>query len=170
MDVIDDLRRRAISNTEKRTAPEDMDVTETGTGEVTLPTPQQVNPQESQPPQPQLQPQLRPQPQSEPQSESKPQLQPQMQLQIQPQVQPQPQLQPRPQQPQLPPPPPYERVANPGPVSIKTEPLDDDQLDFAFATNVLSGWNANEESDVALWKRMESMVRSLVFPSGYRDD
>ena len=29
MDVIDDLRRRAISNTEKRTAPEDMDVTET---------------------------------------------------------------------------------------------------------------------------------------------
>jgi len=35
--------------------------------------------------------------------------------------------------------------------------LEDDQLDFAFATEVLSGWNANEESDAALWKRMESI-------------
>lgn len=46
---------------------------------------------------------------------------------------------------------------------VKTEPLDDDQLDFAFAVEMLSGWNANEENDAALWKRMESMVCAPVF-------
>lgn len=40
--------------------------------------------------------------------------------------------------------------------------MDEDQLDFAFAVEMLSGWNANEESDAALWKRMESVVRVLV--------
>ena len=50
---------------------------------------------------------------------------------------------------------------------VKTEPLDEDQLDFAFAVEMLSGWNANEESDGALWKRMESMVRALLFSSGF---
>lgn len=69
-----------------------------------------------------------------------------------------------------PPPPPCELAAGPEPVSVKAEPLDDDQLDFAFATDVLSSWNANEESDAALWKRMESMVRSLVFYPVFRDD
>lgn len=48
---------------------------------------------------------------------------------------------------------------------MKMEPLDEDQLDFAFATEVLSGWKPNEESDVALWKRMETMVRSPTFGS-----
>jgi hypothetical protein len=46
-------------------------------------------------------------------------------------------------------------------VLLKTEPLDEDQLDFAFATDVLSGWKPNEESDAALWKRMEIMVHLL---------
>jgi hypothetical protein len=66
-----------------------------------------------------------------------------------------------------PPPPPYEKVAASEPAPVKMEPLDEDQFDFAFATEVLSGWMPNEESDVALWKRMETMVRSLTFvPSG----
>ena len=139
LDMVEDLRKRAIGNAEKRTAPEDMDTTETGTSEETgaavgemigtvagdttetgvngaaLPTPQQTNPHESQPP-----------------------------------------------------PPPYEKVAGPGPVLVKTEPLDEDQLDFAFAADILTSWNANEESDAALWKRMESMVHSLVF-AGLQD-
>jgi len=37
--------------------------------------------------------------------------------------------------------------------------MDEDQLDFAFAVEMLSRWNANEESDAALWKRMENVVR-----------
>ena len=72
---------------------------------------------------------------------------------------------PLPPPPPPPPPPPYEKVAGPKPVSVKTEPLDEDQLDFAFAADVLAGWNANEESDAALWKRMESMVRPPAFHS-----
>lgn len=63
-----------------------------------------------------------------------------------------------------PPPPPYETVTEPERVSVKAEPLDDDQLDFVFATEVLSSWNANEESDAELWKRMESLVCSQYFP------
>ena len=142
MDIVEDLRKRAIGNAERRTATEDMDTTGTGASEETgtvvgeatgtvagdtteagaagaaLPTPQQNNPLESQPP---------------------------------------------------PPPPPYEKVAGPGGVLVKTEPLDEDQMDFAFAADVLASWNANEESDAALWKRMESMVHSLVFSSGLRD-
>jgi len=43
--------------------------------------------------------------------------------------------------------------------------LEDDQLDFAFATEMLSGWNANEESGAALWKRMETMRTSTTAPS-----
>ena len=62
-----------------------------------------------------------------------------------------------------PPPPQREKVVGPKPVLVKAEALDDDQLDFAFAANILDGWNANEESDEALWKRMESMVCSLEF-------
>jgi len=140
MDMVEDLRRRAIGNAERRTAPEDMDTTGIGAGEVTgtvvgevigtvagdtteagaagatLPTPQQINPHESRPP-----------------------------------------------------PPPYEKVAGSGPVLVKTEPLDEDQLDFAFAADVLASWNANEESDAALWKRMESMVHSLVLSPVLRD-
>lgn len=49
---------------------------------------------------------------------------------------------------------------------VKMEPMEEDQLDFAFAAEVLSKWNANEESDAALWKRMESMVRALVVSLG----
>ena len=59
---------------------------------------------------------------------------------------------------------PYEKVAEPEPVRVKTEPLDGDQLDFAFATELLSGWRPNEESDAELWKRMETIVCSLAFP------
>jgi hypothetical protein len=52
-------------------------------------------------------------------------------------------------------------------VLLKTEPLDEDQLDFAFATDVLSSWKPNEENDAALWKRMETMVHLLaLFASG----
>jgi hypothetical protein len=59
-------------------------------------------------------------------------------------------------------------VANPEPVVVvKTEPLDEDQLDFAFAVDMLNGWNADEESGAALWRRMESMVGALVFSSGF---
>ena len=61
-------------------------------------------------------------------------------------------------------------VAKPEPiVAVKAEPLDDDHLDFAFAADVLSKWNANEESDAELWKRMETMVRALAFSSGFPD-
>jgi len=130
---------RAVSNAERRTAPEDMDTTGTGPSEaagtganeetrtvaseatgtgaagVTLPTPQPPNPRQSKPP------------------------------------------------------PTYEKVAGPEPASVKAEPLDEDQLDFVFAADVLASWNADEESDAALWKRMENMVRSLVFSSGMPD-
>ena len=44
---------------------------------------------------------------------------------------------------------------------VKTELLDDNHLDFAFAIEVLLSWNPNEENGAALWKRMETMVRSL---------
>lgn len=54
----------------------------------------------------------------------------------------------------------HEKVASLEPVLVKTEPLGEDQLDFAFATEVLSGWKPNEESDAALWKRMETMRSS----------
>ena len=139
--MVEDLRKRAIGNVERRTAPEDMDTTGTGATEATvtgaseetetvageaigtvaggttetgaaLPT----KPHESQPP-----------------------------------------------------PPPYEKVAEPGLILVKTESLDDDQLDFAFAADVLASWNADEESDAALWKRMEIMVCSLIFSSNLRD-
>ena len=61
-------------------------------------------------------------------------------------------------------PPPHKKVPKLEPVLVKTEPLEEDELDFAFATEVLSGWNPNEESDAALWKRMETTVCSLIFP------
>lgn len=60
-------------------------------------------------------------------------------------------------------PPPYEKVAKP--ILVKTEPLEDDQLDFAFATEVLSTWKPNEECDAELWKRMETMRPSVTAPS-----
>ena len=61
-------------------------------------------------------------------------------------------------------PPPCEMVAEPGLVVVKTEFLDEDQLDFAFAVEMLSKWNANEESDAALWNRMETMVGARFLP------
>jgi len=48
---------------------------------------------------------------------------------------------------------------------VKMEPLDEDQLDFAFVTEVLSGWKPYEESDVELWKRMETMRPSATASS-----
>ncbi|KAF9651858.1 hypothetical protein BDM02DRAFT_448771 [Thelephora ganbajun] len=51
-DAIEDLRKKAISNCEKRAAPKDKDVTDTtGTeaGEVTLPTPREATPQQAAP-------------------------------------------------------------------------------------------------------------------------
>ena len=62
-----------------------------------------------------------------------------------------------------PPLPPCEKVAEPGYLLVKTEPLDDDHLDFALATEVLLSWEPTEESEAALWKRMNTMVRSLAF-------
>ena len=64
-----------------------------------------------------------------------------------------------------PPSPPYGNIAGKGLVLAKVEPSDED-LDFAFAVDILSRWNPNEENDAALWKRMETTVRSLVPSSG----
>jgi archaellum component FlaD/FlaE len=50
-------------------------------------------------------------------------------------------------------------LASPEMVPVKMEPLDEVQLDLAFAADVLSSWNPNEESDEALWNRMEATVR-----------
>jgi hypothetical protein len=44
-------------------------------------------------------------------------------------------------------------------IAPKMEPLEEVQLDLAFAADVLSSWNPNEESDEALWNRMEATVR-----------
>jgi len=181
-DAIEDLRKRAISNAEKKAAPEDMDATEaTGIEAIEPPfsAPQQAIPQQTTPQQ------TTPQ-QATPQQATPQQTTPQQAIprQTTPQQATPRRATPQRTTPQLatpqqvtnphesqPPPPPYEKVAEPEPVlvRVKSEPLDEDQLDFAFATNVLSGWNANEESDAALWKRMESMVCSMVSSSGYRD-
>lgn len=153
--TVDDLRKRAISNAERRAAPEDMDtagtrtsegtrtgviedvrteateVTGAGAGEATgAMAGEKAGPGTGE--------EALPAPQ-----------------------------QPNPHENQ-PPPLRQRNVTEPGQVLVKTEPLDEDQLDFAFATDVLSRWNANEECDAALWKRMESMVSSLVFSSGFR--
>jgi hypothetical protein len=50
-------------------------------------------------------------------------------------------------------------LASPEMVPVKMEPLEEVQLDLAFAADVLSSWNPNEESDEALWNRMEATVR-----------
>ena len=170
--AIEDLRKRAISNAEKKTISKGMtDATGTEVTRATLPVPQQVDPQQPASKQPAI-----PQP-------AIPQ-QPILQSTISQRVTPQP-VAPQQQTPQstIPPQPtpqlvvpqqattahesqqpsPHEKVPKPGPVPVKTEPLDEDNLDFAFATGVLSGWNPNEESDAALWKRMETTVCSLVF-------
>jgi hypothetical protein len=197
-DAVEDLRKRAISNTEKKAISKDNDATNmTGieTIEGTLPTPREPTPQQANPDQNISQqtdsqhtvPLLDTLQQSTPQS-TIPQ-QPALQFTIPQQVTPPPttprQVTPQPTIPQqattqlaIPqqvtpqqatpadesqPPPPYEKVARPEPVVVKTEPLDEDHLDFAFATEVLSGWKPNEESDAALWKRMETMACSLVF-------
>jgi len=161
-DAIEDLRKRAISNAEKKTAPRDGDATEATGNEASEPTlsaPKQATPQQTTPqqatPQQTIPRQVTPQ-QATPQRATPQRVSPQQIT--------------NPHESQ-PPPPPYEKIVEPEPVlvRVKSEPLDEGQLDFAFATNVLSGWNANEESDAALWKRMESMVRSMVFSSGYRD-
>jgi len=47
-------------------------------------------------------------------------------------------------------------------VLVETVPLGED-LDFPFVAGVLRDWNERGESDVALWTRMESMVRGLAF-------
>lgn len=166
-DTIEDLRKRAISNAEKKTASKDKDATDETETESQEAIPQQAVPQ--QPAAQQVVPrqvtphQTTPQitlPQTTPHQTTPHRTTPQ-------QVIPPPATNPHESQSSPPPPPPYEKVANPEPVSVKTEPLDEDQLDFAFATDILSGWNANEESDAALWKRMGSMVRSQVFSLGF---
>ena len=157
-DTIEDLRKRAISNAEKKTASKDKDTTDETEAESQEAIPQQAVPRQSAAQQ--VTPhQTTPQttlPQTTPHQTTPHQTTPQ--LVIPPQATNSHESQP---------PPPYEKVANPEPVLVKTEPLDEDQLDFAFATDILSGWNANEESDAALWKRMGSMVRSQVFSSGF---
>jgi len=161
-DAIEDLRKRAVGNAEKRTTPKDKDladVTGTGASATALPTPQQttsrqVTPQQATPQQ------VTPQQAISQQAISQQAIPQQTDhQQAIPQATPQQATDPHESQQ---PPPPYEKVAEPESVVVKTEPLDEDQMDFAFATQVLSGWNANEESDVALWKRMESMVSSMV--------
>ena len=49
---------------------------------------------------------------------------------------------------------------------VKTEPSDEES-DFEFAVNIFAHWNAMVESNAALWERMETTVRSLLFPSGF---
>lgn len=184
-DAIEDLRNKAISNAEKKAASKDkdaMDVTETEASE-TRPAAEQVGPQRATPQQATVQQaisrQVTPQ-QDIPQQPVPQQPIPQQAIPNQvvsqqsvpqqathQQAAPQKIISPHDNQP---PPPPYEKVANPGPaVVVKSEPLDEDQLDFAFAVDMLSGWNANEESDAALWRRMENLVRTLVFPWVFLD-
>ena len=189
-DAIEDLRKRAVSNAEKKAASKDKDMTDvagTEASETSLPAAQQGTPQRDtsqlpisrqvtqQPISRQATPQ-NPTPQqaisrqATPQQPVSQQVVPQqsvLQQAVHQQASPQQPTSPHESQP---PPPPYEKVANPQPmVVVKTEPLDEDQLDFAFAVDMLSGWNANEESDAALWKRMESMVRASVFSSFFFD-
>ena len=191
--VIDDLRKRAISNAEKKAASKDEDATDmagTGASETTFLAAQQDTPQQATPQHP-VSRQVTPQ-QHAPQQAISRHATPQQPVSQQPVSQRLDSQQPvsrqvtsqqptsrhtTPQQPvsqqahqqptnpheSQPLPPPYEKIANPKPaVMIKAEPMDEDQLDFAFAVEMLSGWNANEESDAALWKRMESVVRVLV--------
>ena len=40
--------------------------------------------------------------------------------------------------------------------------MDEEGLDFTFVAGILRDWNPKEESDAALWKRMENTV---CFPS-----
>ena len=179
--AIEDLRMRAISNAEKKAASKDKDMTDvagTEASETTLPAAQQDTPQRDTSQQP-ISRQVTQQPisrQATPQQAISRQATPQQPVsqQVVPQQSVLHQATHQRASPQQPtnapesqsPPPPYEKVANQEPmVVIKTEPLDEDQLDFAFAVDILSGWNADEESDAALWKRMESTVRVLVFSS-----
>ena len=53
----------------------------------------------------------------------------------------------------------YEEIAKP--ILVKTEPLEDVELDFFFAAGVLSAWKPDEECDEELWKRMETTVCPL---------
>ena len=207
-DVIEDLRRRAISNTERRGIPMNEEMTDMEATEPTLrdapeATPQHVEPQlDSQPvnhqqdnpqkpvPRPVISQPAAPripipeQPipqQAVPQQAVPQQTVPQQtvpQQAVHQQTVPQ-QIAPRQtasQQTALPqaatqsginthhggqpPLSPNDKVAQSGPIVVKTEPMDEDQLDFVFATEMLANWKPNEESDVALWKRMETMVRS----------
>ena len=195
--AIEDLRRRAISNAEKKAISKGAtDATVTEDVETTLPVPQQVDPQQHAPhqlppplivppqsiPQPTIPQPTTPQPAvPQPTIPQQAALQPTISQRATPQLvasqQQTPQPTPQPVVPQQATSttahesqqsPPREKVSKSGPVSVKTEPLDEDQLDFAFVTEVLSGWKPNEESDAALWKRMETMVCSLVFSLGLR--
>ena len=200
--AIEDLRKRAISNAEKKAiskgAPTDATVTEVIGA--TQPVPQQVDLQQPAPqqtpsplivppkpiPQPTIPQPTTPQPAvPQPTIPQQAALQPAISQRVTPQpVAPQQQTsqsttprQPTPQ-PVVPQqattahesqqPPPHKKVPKLEPVSVKMEPLDEDELDVAFATEVLSGWNPNEESDAALWKRMETTVCSLTFSLGPR--
>lgn len=163
--VIEDLRKRAISNAERKGFSMDLTgVTGIEATEATPPIPQQVDPQQLTPqqaihreanlqptaPQPDILQQIILQPTTPRQATPQPvSLQQAVALHD-----------------NQAPSPPHEKVASPEPVLVKTEPLGEDQLDFAFATEVLSGWKPDEESDAALWKRMETMVRLLVSPLG----
>lgn len=181
-DTIEDLRKRATSNAEKKAISQAVaEATRAEAIEETLPIPQQVDLpqtnsqqvdlQQTDPQQPAPQ-QTVPQLIAPPQSTSQPTV---PQLNIPQKTLPEPTVLPPtiPQQatPQqsvprqattlhetLPPQPSYEKAAEPGVVLVKTEPLDEDQLDFVFVTEVLSGWKPHEETDAALWKRMETMV------------
>lgn len=232
-DAIEDLRRRAISNAEKKATPKDKDMADVTREMLPIPreptphkdsqqdSPQEANPQQADP-QPTAPPQTVPHPTTPHPADSQKTIpqrvtplptisQPTAPQPITPQPPtlqqaiPQPILPERatpqptfPQQavPQLitpqqeiiqstsvqqvtppqaadlhssQPPPPHENGAKPELVSVKTEPQDEDQLDFMFATEVLSNWKPEEETDAALWKRMETMVRSQAVSMVLRD-
>ena len=192
MNVIEDLRR-SISNTEKRAIPmnEDMpDIIETEATEVTLHDtlaevppkqiePQQLDSRQANPEQVNPPTAFQPIPQ-QPTPRQPISRQPIPQHTVSQKTAPQQTVPQKTVLPQAatqsaiathhrgqPPPSPNDKVAQSGPVVVKTESLDEDQLDFAFAAEILTNWNPNEEGDAALWERMKTTVRSPVV-SGIR--
>lgn len=171
-DAIEDLRKRAVSNAEKNATSKETDATAEaeveGTASSTtrqvaqLTIPQQISIQ-----------------QTAPHQATSKQAVPQLAVFQQPTSQRDNPGQATPPQPvsqqvasnhtansnKIQPPPPCGMVTEPDPVVVKTEFPDEDQLDFAFAVEMLSKWNSKEESDESLWKRMETMV-GVRFSSG----
>ena len=164
-DAIEDLRKRVVSNAEKKATSKEMDATAEAEVEGTASfTTRQVT-QQTIPQQIFIQ-------QAAPQQATSQQAVPQQAVFQQPALQRDNPRQETPMQPvsqqaashqtanskKIQPPPPCGMVTEPDPVVVKTVFLDEDQLDFAFAVEMLSKWNSKEESDASFWNRMDNMV------------